>query len=749
MRQALDTEERSDERQRGAYRCGSDAQAAASGQRRRGPARTVRSGRYIVYAQEKPIKDLYLEAAAGNCSTRHIAPQKSRPAARLLHRIPAVKPRAIRKKVPKPLAIALGVAAALVLVIFGGVLWIESEAGERFIEKRVSAATGREVSIGDLNIKFGWHPGFRVAGLRIGNPEWAKSSHLIDTSFIDARFRLLPLLAGRVIFEDLTLTQARVGLEREANRNTWSFKKEEKQDEDKPLPFLIRRINIDRGFVFYRDTIYNTQLDIDVAGGVGSGGAVDLTASGTVRGQRTRAVARLPGLLPTPDTAVEMSAALTIGNITAAMAGTIRAADVDGIDVDIDVSGASLSDLKRLATINLPETPPYRLQGRFRNPREAFIFDPFSGRVGDSDLSGGATYSRGGKRPVLKANLVSTLLDLDDLGPLVGAPSKTRPGETAGPKQKQKVQEVEATGKVLPQKRFEIEDWPIMDADVHFRGKKIVDAAQVPIEQLEARWIMEAGVLRFEPLRFRIADGTVNANIKLDSNEKPLAGKINMDVSALNLRKLFPGEGKFKDPMGMMYGRVDITGRGTSVADLFGTANGRLALLVNGGRISNLLMEAVGLDVAEALRILATRDVNVQLRCAVVDLAVKNGAATPQVFVIDTADTVVTGSGTLDFRSEMLKLVTRAEPKDSSPFVLRSPINITGTFKDPKVMPQIGPLAARAGAGILLGVINPLLAVIPFIETGPGEDTDCGQLLKRVKSEGVKAPAKQADTEKK
>jgi hypothetical protein len=476
---------------------------------------------------------------------------------------------------------------------------------------------------------------------------------------------------------------------------------------------------------------------------VGGGGAVELAAQGSFRGQKTRAVARLPALLPTPDTAVEMSAALTFGDITAAAAGTVRAADVDGIDIDIDVSGASLSDLKRVANINLPETPPYRLQGRFRNPRDAFIFDPFQGRVGDSDLSGGASYSRGGKRPVLKANLVSTLLDLDDLGPLVGAPSKTRPGETAGPKQKQKVQEVEATGKVLPQKRFEVEDWPSMDADVRFRGKKIVDAAQVPIEELNAHWIMEGGVLRFEPLRFRLADGTVNANIQLDSNQKPLAGKARINLSAVNLRKLFPSSGKLKDPLGVLYGRIDIAGRGNSVASLFGTGNGRLAMLVNGGRISNLLVEAIGLDVAEALRILATKDVNVRLRCAVVDLAIKNGLASPQVFVIDTTDTLVTGSGTIDFGSETLKLVTRAEPKDFSPFVLRSPINITGSFKDPSVMPQIGPLAARGAAGLLLALVNPLLAVVPFIETGPGEDTDCGQLMNRVKGNGAKSGAPQ------
>lgn len=646
------------------------------------------------------------------------------------------------RSIPKPLAIALGAVVVLLLVVVGAVLWIESEAGERFIERRASAASGREITIGNLDLKFGLPPGVRVSDLRIGNPEWAKTSHLIDTKLIEARIRLLPLFRGRVFFEELKLVQAKVGLEREEKRNTWTFKQKPEDQEDKPLPFIVKHIDIDHGFVVFRDTTIDTNLQIDVAGGIGGGSAVDVNARGTFKGQKTRAVARFPGLLPNPDTPVEMSAAVALGDITAAFAGTVRAADVDGIDLDLDVSGGSLADLKKLAPLNLPNTPPYRLQGRFRNPADAFIFDPFAGRVGDSDLSGSASYSRGGNRPVLKANLVSTLLDLDDLGPLVGAPPKTGPGETAAPKQKQQVQTIEATGKVLPQKRFAVEDWPIMDADVHFQAKKIVDAATIPIEELSAHWIMEAGVLRFDPLKFRIADGAVNANIRLDSNAKPLAGKINMDVTGLNLRKLVPGEGKMKDPLGLLYGRVDITGSGTSIAQLFGTSNGRIAALVNGGQVSNLMMELVGLDVAEALRILATKDPNIQLRCAVTDLSIKSGVATPQVFVIDTTDTVVGVTGTIDFRTETLDLVTRAEPKDPSIFVLRTPIDVKGGFKKPSVKPQIGPLAARAGAGVLLGIVHPILALIPFIETGPGEDTDCGQLMKQVKSEGVKAPKK-------
>ena len=197
-----------------------------------------------------------------------------------------------------------------------------------------------------------------------------------------------------------------------------------------------------------------------------------------------------------------------------------------------------------------------------------------------------------------------------------------------------------------------------------------------------------------------------------------------------------PATSKVTEPLGTLYGRIDLTGNGTSIAELLGSANGRLAMLVNGGLISNLLVELGGLDVAESLRILATRDVQVKLRCAVADLSLKDGIATPQVFIIDTTDTVVDGKGTINFKSEELDLVTSPAPKDPSPFVLRSPILIRGTLTHPQVRPKVGPIAARAGAALLLAAANPLLAIIPFIETGPGEDTDCGQLMHRVKTDG-------------
>ena len=53
----------------------------------------------------------------------------TRLAARPLQRIFAVKSEPAKRKIPKPLAIALGVDACLVILVFGMIVLIESEAG--------------------------------------------------------------------------------------------------------------------------------------------------------------------------------------------------------------------------------------------------------------------------------------------------------------------------------------------------------------------------------------------------------------------------------------------------------------------------------------------------------------------------------------------------------------------------------------------------------------------------------------------
>lgn len=622
--------------------------------------------------------------------------------------------------------IALGVVLVLGVLL---VVLLNSEWARAFAERTATERAGRRVTIGDLHVRPALRPRITLDDLRIANPEWAKTRHLVDAAEVRAEIALLPLFSGRVVIEDLLLAHARVGLEQEGDRATWRFGPSGSEESI----ITLRRVAIDHGHITYRYPDEKTALEIDVEGDLASGGELQLTGKGRFRGHPTTAVMQAPAILPSPDTPIEMTAKGTIGSIRVAMAGSVRAAEQDGIDLRLDLSGESLADLEELVPMNLPDTPPYRIKGRVRNPGGVWTLDGLEGKVGDSDLSGRLTFDRGRKIPVLRAELSSQLLDFDDLGPLVGAPPRTAPGETASARQKAKAQALESRSHVLPDRPFKVKQWPRMDADVTLAAQRIQRPDALPIDRLKAHLLMNEGQLALKPLEFGFAGGSVKLDVALDGRTDPLNGKVKIDFNKLQLARLFPKVKQLDASKGLIYGRAELAGRGASVAQLLGTSTGGLSLLINGGTISNLVLELVGLDVAEMLRIFATRDPQVKLRCAAADFEVKDGLATTRTFVVDTADTVVGATGKIDFKREFVDFVVHPAPKDPSPFALRTPLIVSGPFKDLGVKPEIGPLAARGAAAALLAAVNPLLALAPFIETGPGKDSDCAQLANEVR----------------
>src|SRR5690606_27395484 len=73
-----------------------------------------------------------------------------------------------------------------------------------------------------------------------------------------------------------------------------------------------------------------------------------------------------------------------------------------------------------------------------------------------------------------------------------------------------------------------------------------------------------------------------------------------------------------------------------------------------------------------------------------------------------------------------LDLDIRPQNKTLRVFTLRSPLYARGTFKNPDVGVQAGPVAARAGAAVALGVIAaPLAALVPLLNVGTDEDSAC------------------------
>jgi uncharacterized protein involved in outer membrane biogenesis len=136
-------------------------------------------------------------------------------------------------------------------------------------------------------------------------------------------------------------------------------------------------------------------------------------------------------------------------------------------------------------------------------------------------------------------------------------------------------------------------------------------------------------------------------------------------------------------------------------------------------------------------------DAALPIMCNVADLDIAKGVARPKVFIINTRDSTVWIDGTVSFRDESLDLRAVVSPKDFSPLTLRTPLHVKGTLGAPKVSVEMGKLAGKVGAAALLSLLNPLAAIIPFIDTGSNEEAkkagaECADL---VRTSGVIPPA--------
>ena len=123
------------------------------------------------------------------------------------------------------------------------------------------------------------------------------------------------------------------------------------------------------------------------------------------------------------------------------------------------------------------------------------------------------------------------------------------------------------------------------------------------------------------------------------------------------------------DSLGTLYGHVKLGGDGESMGELLATSDGRIGFAVDGGHVSALVIELIGLDFGEAALVLGTRNPQVALRCAAASLKVEDGVAEPETFIVDTTDTLVRVDGKVNLGTEKLQLVTRPAAEGSEPLL--------------------------------------------------------------------------------
>jgi AsmA family protein len=209
-----------------------------------------------------------------------------------------------------------------------------------------------------------------------------------------------------------------------------------------------------------------------------------------------------------------------------------------------------------------------------------------------------------------------------------------------------------------------------------------------------------------------IRPGTISGEVVLDARQPTPSGTIALDLREIDLDPFIEDTAFAENFGGILHGRLNLAGVGGSLDQLFANAEGRVSLAVERGWIDALSVHAAGLDVIRGLGLYLGDDERLALNCGRVDFVVADGIAEVTRLLIDTADAVVVGGGTIDLGTEQFEVVFDTRQKDFTLIEAPRTASIVGTFTDFEI--EIGEIEG-----------------IDFFQPGGAEPLDCARLVGR------------------
>ena len=654
------------------------------------------------------------------------------------------------------------------------------------LQRTLSEKLDRQVSFSTRADPITSHPAsFRIrfiggvhvetSHLEIAAPAWSKTPYLLSAGDVVLDLRYIDLWRAHR-GEPLRIDRLQAGtldghLERQADgRATWQF-----GPTPAPIP-TFGHLQVTKGTLHYRDVPLT--IDVEAHLSLANGASVvttsatsanNIATSGSEPENLLKANARghyrgLPlkiemvssGVLPwaadeTQATPVPLSLNATIGGANLVFKGT--ATDVlhlKRFTGRYTLKGPSLAAAGDMLGVTLPTTGAFRTEGVVVRQKDTWRVVVNDATVGASRLTGAFTYETGRSVPLLVGRLGGTRLLLTDLGPVVGStPAITAATTDAPPKSLPK--STKGKGMVLPDRPFDLAALRAMDANV------LIDIAEVdlnskilePLRPLHTHLQLVGGVLTLSDIEARTGQGRLNGGWSLDGRGSQALWNADLRWDGVRLERWIHQARAGNAPpyiTGRLSGKTTLKGQGRSTAEILASLKGQFRTDLHEGTVSHFVIEAGGLDIAQGLGVLFKGDDALPVQCAVADLAVDSGVFRPRVMVVDTSDSAVWVDGSLSLATEAIDLRVVVVPKDFSPLTLRTPLLVRGTFAHPQISAEKGPLGRKLASAFVLGLLNPIAALIPLIDTGDAAAANkgaagCAGLVQRSKAKLPVTPA--------
>ena len=286
------------------------------------------------------------------------------------------------------------------------------------------------------------------------------------------------------------------------------------------------------------------------------------------------------------------------------------------------------------------------------------------------------------------AALRSERADYADLAALTGvrAADGSRDAPPEGRKAARKESARNATvPSIFPAQPLPVDALQKFEAEVSVKARELRTAGRALLHNVHVAARLAAGAIETKALDFEVAGGRVSGALAFDGASEPPAGRVVVDLNAVRLEQLFAALSLPARAAGAIDGRVDLAGRGDSVAALLASSNGSLRVNVSGGRIPNLLDAKLAPNPLAVFGAWLSSKTDVAVHCAAAALDVHGGVGEVRTIALDTDRARVEGAGRVDLGEERLDILLTPHAKRPGILDRHEAIRVRGPFRGPKV----------------------------------------------------------------
>ena len=451
-------------------------------------------------------------------------------------------------------------------------------------------------------------------------------------------------------------------------------------------------------------------------------GPADIAITGSVKDEPLIIKISEDGLLARgTDRPVELSMNASVGDVNLQFAGQLKRnpGGKPTLHLDTQVSGSRLDKLNRLLEYDLPPIGPYKLHGALHTAKNLLTLDELRAEVGDSALNGKVTLRvEAGEDEklinpsVLEAKFNAPSLQLDDFH--IREVAATTSGEEALAAEKPDGETVEEKEPANPESKGDSSYTDLLSAEfsevIEAHLEVAVDEVLSGKDRLGNGYLMannRNGKNSLEKLHIEVPGGFIELSGYYQEKNELTEADLHLNMDRFDygvlVRRAVP-QSRIK---GLMNIRVDLSAAAADVSSLQKHANGKLRVGVIPEHMEAGIIDLWAVNIlASALPVLMKGSES-EINCLAADFNFADGMITPEVFLLDTSRMRALGEGFVNLQDESIDFHLKPIPKSPQFFSLATPVNVTGTIRDPHIGVSAG------------GVIGTVFRIVSGVVTVP------------------------------